>query len=73
MAAEVKLQLEILNVYGKSLGEKVDTILRYQVLSEIRKASVNVASKIEVTGLRGAPQGLYRIEIDPPSYQYVSQ
>lgn len=73
MAAEVRLQLELLNVYGKFLGEKVDIVLRHQVLSEIVKASVNVASKIEITGLRGAPQGLYRIEIDPPSFQYVSQ
>ena len=73
MAAEVKLQLELLNVYGKFLGEKVDVILRHQVLSEIKKASVNATSKFEITGLRGAPQGLYKIDIDPPSYQYVSQ
>jgi len=73
MAAEVRLQLELLNVYGKFLGEKVDVILRHQVLNEIVKASVNATNKIQITGLRGAPQGLYRIEIDPPSYQYVSQ
>lgn len=73
MAAEVRLQLELLNVYGKFLGEKVDVILRHQVLSEINKASVNATSKVEITGLRGAPQGLYKIDIDPPSYQYVSQ
>lgn len=73
MAAEVKLQLELLNVYGKFLGEKVDVILRHQVLSEIKKASVNVTGKVEITGLRGAPQGLYKIDVDPPSYQYVSQ
>jgi hypothetical protein len=73
MAAEVRLQLELQNVYGKFLGEKVDVILRHQVLSEIRKASINITSKVEITGLRGAPQGLYRIEVDPPSYQYVSQ
>ena len=73
MAAEVKLQLELLNVYGKFLGEKVDVILRHQVLNETVKASVNATNKIQITGLRGAPQGLYRIEIDPPSYQYVSQ
>jgi len=73
MAAEVKLQLELLNVYGKFLGEKVDVILRHQVLNETVKASVTATNKIQITGLRGAPQGLYRIEIDPPSYQYVSQ
>src|SRR6267142_4651018 len=73
MAAEVKLQLELLNVYGKFLGEKVDVILRHQVLSEMRKASINATGKVEITGLHGAPQGLYRIDVDPPSYQYVSQ
>jgi hypothetical protein len=71
--AEVKLGLEIVDVYGKGIPEKVDIIFRHQVLSEVVKASANAAKKIEVTGLRGFPQGLYRIEIDPPSYQYVSQ
>jgi hypothetical protein len=73
MAAEVRLQLELLDVYGKFLGEKVDIILRHQVLSEIKKASVTVTGKVDITGLRGTPQGLYKIDIDPPSYQYVSQ
>jgi hypothetical protein len=73
MAAEVRLQLELLDVYGKFLGEKVDVILRHQVLSEIKQASVTVTGKIDITGLRGAPQGLYKIDIDPPSYQYISE
>ena len=73
MAENARLQLELRDVYGKFLGEKVDIILRHQVLSEVKKASPTVTSKVEITGLRGAPQGLYRIEIDPPSYQYVSQ
>jgi hypothetical protein len=73
MAKEVILRLELLNVYGKFLGEKVDVILRHQVLSEIKKASVSATTKVDITGLRGAPQGLYKIDVDPPSYQYVSQ
>ena len=73
MAAEVRLQLELLDVYGKFLGEKVDVILRHQVLSEIVKASVNTPNKVQITALRGTPQGLYKIDIDPPSYQDVSQ
>ena len=73
MAAEVKLQLDLRNVSGKFLGEKVDIIFRHQVLSEIKKASLNVSTKVDIKGLHGAPQGLYRIEIDPPSYQYISQ
>jgi hypothetical protein len=73
MAENVRLQLQLRDVYGKYLGEKVDIILRHHVLSEVKKASPNVTAKVEITGLRGAPQGLYRMEIDPPSYQYVSQ
>src|SRR5262245_19578267 len=70
--ADVKLALELKTVSGKFLGEKVDIILRHQVLSEVKKASVNIAGKVEVAGLRGFPEGRYKIEIDPPSYQFIS-
>jgi len=73
MANEIKLRLEVFDVYGKPIPEKIDIILRHQVLSEVVKANANAANGIEITGLRGAPQGLYRIEVDPPSYQYLSQ
>lgn len=73
MAGQVKLQLELKNVDGKFLGEKVDVIFRHQVLSEVKKASINATAARSISGLRGAPQGLYRIEVDPPSYQYLSQ
>src|SRR6266540_2134168 len=73
MAKDVTLRLAVNDVYGGPIPEKIDIILRHQVLSEVSKASANAAKKIDITGLRGAPQGLYRIEVDPPSYQYVSQ
>lgn len=73
MASEVKLRLTAVDVYGKGLNETVDIILRHQVLSEVMKARAKASNVIEILGLHGAPQGLYRIEIDPPSYQYVSQ
>ena len=73
MADNARLQLDLRDVYGKFLGEKVDIILRHQVLSEVRKASPNVTAKVEITGLQGAPQGRYKMDIDPPSYQYVSE
>ena len=73
MANEVKLRLKVIDVYGKPIPETIDIILRHQVLSEVVKAQANAKNTIDITGLRGAPQGLYRIEIDPPSYQYVSQ
>jgi hypothetical protein len=73
MPDNAKLQLELRDVYGKFLGEKVDIILRHRVLSEVKKASPNVTAKVEITGLQGAPQGRYQMEIDPPSYQYISE
>lgn len=73
MAKEITLRLAVNDVYGQTIPEKIDIILRHQILSEVRKASASAAKKIDITGLRGAPQGLYRIEVDPPSFQYVSQ
>ena len=73
MADNARLQLELRDVYGKFLGEKVDIILRHRVLSEVKKASPTVTAKVEIAGLEGAPQGRYQMEIDPPSYQYVSE
>jgi len=73
MANPVILSLELLDVYGDLLKEKVDIMLRHQVLSQVVKVSNNASTKIQIKGLSGAPQGRYRIDIDPPSYQYVSQ
>lgn len=73
MSNNARLRLELVDVYDKPLREKVDVMLRHQTLSETLKVSENASTKIEITGLRGAPQGLYRIDVDPPSYQYVSQ
>lgn len=68
------LRLDLVNVYGEPLGEKVDINLRHQVLSDTRIVRGAPASKrIVIKDLYGAPQGLYRIEINPPSYFPVSQ
>src|SRR5262245_42455101 len=70
----VKLSLDLLDVYGKRLGELVDIDLRHQTLSEHKVVrGVPASKRIVITGLRGNPQGLYRIEIDPPAYLTVSQ
>lgn len=72
MPSEVKLRLDLVDVHGNPLREDVDIVLRHRVLSEVRKVRANAANRIEIAGLHGAPQGLYRLDIDPPSYQYVS-
>lgn len=72
MASEVTLRLEVLDVYGKPIAEKVDVMLRHRVLSQFKKRSASGAKKIDVTGLIGDPQGAYRLDVDAPSYQFVS-
>lgn len=72
MASEVTLRLEVLDVYGKPIAEKVDVMLRHRVLSQFKKRSASGAKKIDVTGLFGDPQGAYRLDVDAPSYQFVS-
>ena len=69
-----RLVLELVDVYGDALKEKVDILLRHQVLSDARIArSVKASPKPAIPELFCEPQGLYRLEIDPPSYLPVSQ
>lgn len=68
------LKLKLLNVYGEFISEKVDITLRHQTLSHVILAKeVKTGSTISIKDLHRTPQGLYRIEIDPPSYLPVSQ
>jgi hypothetical protein len=73
MDRDGQLRLRLLNVYGEPLGENVDIILRHQNLTDNRVARASASKRILIKDLYGAPQGLYRIEIDPPSYLPVSQ
>jgi hypothetical protein len=68
------LKLQILNVYGDPVGEKVDLFLRNQALTDdpvLR--GLDASGTITITNLFETPQGPYRLEIDAPSYQPVSQ
>jgi hypothetical protein len=73
MDRDGQLRLSLLNVYAELLGQNVDIILRHQSLTDNRVASASASKRILIKDLCGAPQGLYRIEIDPPSYLPVSQ
>ena len=72
MANKVTLRLELMDVYGKPIPEKIDIILRHRVLSDFRRVSGNGAKKIDIKGLFGDPQGAYQLDVDPPSYQAVN-
>ncbi len=74
MADTGKLTLEIVDVHGKRIGELVDINLFNQGLADRRVVrGVDAGKKITITNLRSAPEGLYRIEIDAPSYLPVNQ
>jgi len=74
MPDEAKLRLDLVDVYGKRLGEAVDIDFRHQTLSEHKVVrAVDASKRIIISDLRGAPQGLYRMEIDPPAYLSVGQ
>jgi hypothetical protein len=73
MADPIKLRLTLVDVHDNNLREKVDVTLRHQVLDQTVKVSASAGSPIDIPDLNGAPQGLYRIVVDPPSYRTVSQ
>ena len=73
MDRDAQLRLSLLNVYGEPLRENVSITLRNQNLTDHQVASAKASKRILIKDLYGAPQGLYRIDIDSQSYLPVSQ
>jgi hypothetical protein len=74
MAQNGKLRLELVDVYGKRLQEKVDISLRNLQLTHAPVLRGMDASKIiNITDLFAGSQGVYQITIDSPSYHPVSR
>jgi hypothetical protein len=74
LAQQGQLRLELVDVYGIRLNQSVDVLLRHQQLSDRRIVrGIRSSSRILIRDLYGAPQGIYRIEVDPPAYLPVSQ
>ena len=74
MAQSGKLRLELVDVFGKRLQEKVDISLRNLQLSHAPVLRGLDASKIiNITDLFSGTQGVYQITIDPPSSHPVSR
>ncbi len=64
-----RLRLNMIDVYGERLSERVDIYLRHVELSDVVAArNVDARKLTVVTGLYGTPRGSYRLSIDPPSY-----
>jgi hypothetical protein len=73
MAQSGQLRLELVDVHGRRLAERVDIYLRNQTLTDVRAArGVDASKRILIKGLHTQPNGLYRVDIDPPSYLPVS-
>lgn len=74
LAQQGQLRLELVDVYGTRLNQSVDVLLRHQQLSDRRIVrGIRSSSRVLIRDLYGAPQGVYRIEVDPPAYLPVSQ
>lgn len=64
-----RLQLDLLDVYGDRLDERVDIILRHLELADVVGArDVDARRRLLIKNLYGTPRGMYRMLIDPPSY-----
>lgn len=71
---KAKLSLELADVYGKRIGEPVDILLFNQGLNQrLVVSGADASKKIVIGGLLGPPNGLYRMECDPPSYMPVNR
>jgi hypothetical protein len=74
MADNGKLKLELVDVYGKRLQERVDISLRHTRRAQSLFFKNQDASKlISISGLLTSVEGPYQISIDPPSYHHVTQ
>ena len=74
MAQNGKLKLELVDVYGKRLQEKVDISLRnLRVTHNLFFKNLDASKLIQITGLFTRIDGTYQLTIDPPSYHVVSR
>lgn len=70
MPGTATLRLDLTDVHGRRLGERVDIRLSHQTLAseDVLVKGVNAGKAVAIGGLRGAPQGIYLVDVDPPSY-----
>lgn len=72
MAQNGKLELELLDVYGQFLNERVDVLLRSRDVSHFLKKTHKASAKFIIPSLHTAPQGAYYIDVSPLSYMPVN-
>src|SRR5919197_5648691 len=71
---EGKLRLQVLDVYGEPVAERVDVFMKNQTLSDAPVfRDLDVSSTRVLAGLNVFPWGRYRLEVDALSYHTVSR
>lgn len=73
MAAKPALHLSLLDVHGDPLNVASLVRLRNQSSSALKQVRSAAGKALRITGLRGRPEGLYRVEVDAPGYQTSSR
>ena len=68
MAREPILKLRLLDAFDEPIQEAAVVMFRHTRLDEVRQARSEPGKTLAVRGLRGAPNGLYRVEADPLCY-----
>jgi hypothetical protein len=69
-----KVTLNICNVHGQPVGERVDVFMKNQTLSDAPALrNLDVSRPVTVSGLNIFPNGIYSLEVDGLSYHAVSQ
>jgi hypothetical protein len=63
-----RLKLQMTNARDVGLGERVDVTLLHLQTGARQVVRRQANRTITITGLREPPLGLYRLEVDPPSY-----
>ena len=63
-----RVKVHMVNARSASLGEPVDISLHHMSTGSHSIARRQSVKTITITGLREPPEGLYRLEVDPPSY-----
>lgn len=68
------LELDLVNVHGEPLDDRVGLRLRHRLLSDEKRIDNVVADRtIRIHDLRVEPQGLYALEVRPRNYFAVSR
>ena len=66
--ADPVLKLHLLDLFDEPLQEAALVTFRNQSLAEVLNARSTAGKSMSVKGLRGGPNGLYRVEADPAAY-----